>query len=548
MKYLPFVVAGALLLAPAGMAAGPVAPDFSAARIEATVQFLADDLLEGRDTGSRGYEVAARYVASRFAEIGLTPGGDDGGWYQRVTFQETRRDPEALLTIGAAGDAGREWKHGGEVLIEASPNEPLLDIRAPLVFVGYGIANKLLGIDDYAGLNVKGKIVVTLRGYPKGLPSEEGAHVAATKAMAAEARGAIGILTVDTLLSAKARPWALSQRAAMTPAFTWVDPDGKPHDEAPAIRVRAALADAPAVALFAGAPRTLAAIRAVADRAGGRPRGFALKTTARIRSTNATTTVASPNIIGVLAGSDPRLRDEYVVLSAHLDHLGIAPAVFGDKPDADRIYNGALDNAAGVATLIEAAHAASLAERPRRSILFVAFTGEEKGLRGADYFAHHPPVPIGSLVADVGLDMPMLLYRFTDLIAFGADHSTMGPLAGDAVRSMGLQLSPDPMPEQGIFTRSDHYALVRRGVPAVMLATGHANGGAAVWHDFLGGAYHSVHDDLKQKIDWVAGARFAEANYRIMRSLADADAAPRWYEKDFFGDSFAPKAPKAKQP
>ena len=546
MKYLPFLVATPLLLAPAGVPAEPVA-DFSAARIEATVRFLADDLLEGRDTGSRGYEIAARYVASRFAEIGLTPGGDGGSWYQRVTFQETRRDPEALLTIGGPGGAG-EWKHGGEVLIEANPNEPRLDIRAPLIFVGYGIANKRLGIDDYAGLGVKGKIVVTLRGYPKGLPSEEGAHAAATKAMTAEAHGAIGMMTVDTLQSAKARPWALSQRAAMTPAFTWVGPDGKPHDEAPAIRVRAALADAPAVALFAGASRSLAAIRAVADRAGGRPKGFPLRTTVRIRSANATTTMTSPNIIGVLPGSDPRLRDEYVVLSAHLDHLGIAPAAFGDKPDADRIYNGALDNAAGVATLLEAARAASLVERPRRSILFVAFTGEEKGLRGADYFAHHPPVPIGSLVADVGLDMPMLLYRFTDLIAFGADHSTMGSAVGNAARSMGLQLSPDPMPEQGIFTRSDHYALVRKGVPAVMLATGHANGGAQAWHDFLGGAYHSVSDNLDQKIDWVAGARFAEANYRIMRALADADAAPRWYEKDFFGDSFAPKAPKAKRP
>ncbi|MES2498716.1 MAG: M28 family metallopeptidase [Pseudomonadota bacterium] len=549
MSTIGALAAVALIAAP--IAAQPASdPSFTPESFRATVAFLADDLLQGRDTGSEGLEIAARYVASRFEALGLKPGGDAGSWYQRITFQQTDAGatPGSVAITGPSG-ATQRWTHGTDVLVSLSANEPKLDISAPLVFVGYGIENKRLGIDDYAGLDVKGKIVVTLRGFPKGLPSEEAAHLAATKAQVAQAHGAIAMVGVGTLLSMKTRPWAQSVHFADEPSFAWVGADGKAFDEAPAIRATATLNEPAALALFEGAPQTLAAIRAVADKEGGRPKGFALKTRIRIQSESVTKRVTSPNVVAVLPGSDPTLKAEYVVLSAHLDHIGISPAKPGDKPDADRINNGALDNAAGIATMLEVARAAASAPvAPRRSLIFLASTAEEKGLLGADYFARHPSVPIKAIVGTVDLDMPLLLYPFTDVVAFGADHSTLGPIVAKAVAPMGLTLSPDPMPAQTIFVRSDHYMFVKQGVPAVFLATGFANGGEKEWGAFLGGAYHHPGDDMAQKIDWQAGARFADANYRIMRAMADADAPPLWYAKDFFGDTFAAKAKKATRP
>lgn len=545
------LAAVALLVSPLStVAQTPDAPLFTPESFRATVAFLADDLLEGRDTGSRGYEIAARYVASRFAALGLKPGGDDGGWFQRITFQQTDRGATpGSLAITAPNGRTQSWAHGTDVLVGLNPNEPALDIAAPLVFVGYGIDNAKLGINDYAGLDVKGKIVVTLRGFPKGLPSEEGAHASATKAEAADKHGAIGMVNIDTLQSMKARPWARSVHSADNPSFAWVGADGKAFDAAPGIRITAALNEPAALALFDGAPQGVAAIRATADKPGGRPKGFALKTRIRIQSQSVTQRVTSPNVVAILPGSDPTLKAQYVVLSAHLDHIGVTPAKAGDKPDKDRINNGALDNAAGVATMLEVARAAAEAPvAPRRSLIFLASTAEEKGLLGADYYARHPSVPIDAIVGNVDLDMPLLLYPFTDVTAFGADHSTLGPIVAKAVAPMGVTLSPDPMPAQTIFVRSDHYMFVKQGVPAVFLATGFANGGDKHWDKFLNGAYHHPDDDMAQAIDWKAGARFADANYRIMRAMADADAPPLWYAKDFFGDTFAAAAKKAKRP
>jgi Zn-dependent M28 family amino/carboxypeptidase len=248
----------------------------------------------------------------------------------------------------------------------------------------------------------------------------------------------------------------------------------------------------------------------------------------------------------VLPGADPKLKDEYVILMGHLDHLGMRANA---KPGEDAIYNGALDNAAGVATMIEAARAfADSGQRPRRSVMFIANTGEEKGLLGASYFASNPTVPAGRIAAVVDLDMPLLLYRFTDVIAFGADHSQVAETVRRAAAEMGVGLSPDPMPEENIFVRSDHYEFVKEGVPAIMLATGFANGGAEKWHGFLRGAYHHPNDDLSQPIDWASGARFARLNYLISRELADSDRRPLWYKGDFFGDLFAQGQPKAPKP
>ena len=543
MRLVPLFAFAVLSSVHAG--AQDISPEFTPERVRAHVSFLADDLLEGRKTATRGHEIAARYVATQFESYGLKPGGSDG-WYQQVPFQHTARSgqPGSVTISGPAGE--RRWAHATDVLVGMDPNEMRLDVSAPLVFVGYGIDEPRLGFEDYRGLDVKGKVVVAFQGFPKGVPSEEGAYVNDAKAEVAERHGAIGLIRIDTLESSKRFAWDRRLEYANDPYFDWVTNEGKVHVDAPGIRARANLNTAAAQALFTGAPRTFEALQREASRPGKSPRGFALKTSVRIRSEGTASRVTSPNVVGILPGADPTLAAEYVVLSAHLDHLGIKSLGPADKPDADRIYNGALDNAAGVATMLEVARAAAAApNRPRRSIIFLATTAEEVGLLGAEYFARHPPVPIGQIVANVDLDMPLLLYPFTDVVAFGANHSSFGPLVAAAVEPMGIRLAPDPFPEEGYFTRSDHYMFVRQGVPAVFFVTGFANGGEKAWESFLENGYHHPDDDMLRKIDWEAGARFAEANYRVTRALADTDVTPRWNKDDFFGDRFAPNAPRA---
>lgn len=528
-------------------------PAFSAEAIRAHVTFLADDRLEGRDTGSAGHAAAARYVARQFEAIGLKPAGDRGGWYQQAPFQRTSHGPTpgTVTMTGPAGETG--WTHGADVLIAPNAREAHIALSAPVVFVGYGIDDARLGLDDYAGLDVRGKIVVALRGYPAGLPDEEGAYLAGAKARTAQTHGAIGLFSIDTIRSMKARPWARLVQAAAVPRFSWIGDDGRPFDESPGIRVAGSLNSRAAAALFAGAPRSIAAIRRDAAKPGGRPRGFALNTRMAVRFDSVSQRVTSPNVVGVVPGNDPALKGQHVVLVAHLDHIGVTPAAADDSAGpatvGDRINNGALDNAAGVATMLEVARAmARSADGPRRSILFLASTGEEKGLLGAKYFVHHAPVPIDRIIGAVSIDMPLLLYPFTDVIAFGADHSTLGPIVAGAVAPMGVTVMPDPMPQETIFLRSDHYMFARKGVPAMFLATGYANGGKDAWRQFLGGAYHRPGDDLSQPIDWAAGARFAEVNYRVARALADGGTPPRWYRRNFFSDMFAPHAARAPDP
>jgi Zn-dependent M28 family amino/carboxypeptidase len=263
----------------------------------------------------------------------------------------------------------------------------------------------------------------------------------------------------------------------------------------------------------------------------------------RLRDGNVERTLKSANVLGILPGADPKLKDEYVVLSAHLDHLGMA------RQPGDKIFNGAMDNATGVATMLETARAfATSGKRPRRSILFVALGGEEEGLIGSEYLARHPVVGTGKVVADVNLDMPILLYDFEDVVAFGAEHSTLGPIVADAAAKMGVTLSPDPMPSENLFVRSDHYSFVKAGVPSIFLVTGFKNGGEKAFRTFLKSNYHQVGDDVSQPFDWNAGAKFAKINYLIAREIADRDEAPRWYQGNSYGDRYAKNAPKAPKP
>ena len=241
----------------------------------------------------------------------------------------------------------------------------------------------------------------------------------------------------------------------------------------------------------------------------------------------------------VLRGSDPRLNQEYVVMSAHLDHLGVGEPVAGDA-----IYNGAYDNASGVAVLLEVARAfARLPVAPRRSVLFLAVTGEEEGLNGSDFFAHHPTLPIDRVVADTNLDMFLMLHPLRDVIAFGAEHSSLGPTVEEAARRLGIEVSQDPFPEEVLFIRSDHYSFVQQGVPAIFLTGGFKTGdpavdGRAAWDKWMRETYHHPGDDMSQVIDFAAGAQFAKLNFLISYLVAQNDDAPRWNPGDFFGDKF----------
>ena len=552
------IVAAPLAAAPDAPAAAqaeqemPLDPRFSPARVRADVAFLSDDLLEGRETGSRGHEIAARFVAERFAALGLVPMGDETAqgrsYLQRITLQKTEKlDKPAGVTVTDARGNSSTFDHGVDSLVGMNANEPQLDISAPLVFVGYGIDSPRFGLNDYAGLDVKGKIVVMLTGYPLGLPSEEGAYFSRSKNRMAMAHGAIGVVTLDTALSARTHSWERRLRQSTGISYSWVDPKtGTVFQDAPAIRASASLDDKAAEHLLAGAPKSLAQLRAIAGRKGGVPKGFALKASARIFGQSSSSRVTSPNVVAMLPGSDPALRSDYVVLSGHLDHLGISKARPGEPADKDRINNGALDNAAGAATTLEVAHVlAGDKVAPRRSVIFLVSTGEERGLLGAGYYARNPTVPAEKIVGNVDLDMPLLLYPFTDVIAFGADHSTLGAEVAAAVAPMKIRLSPDPMPQENIFVRSDHFRFVQQGVPAVFFATGYANGGEEKWKAFLDKTYHGPQDDMSQPINWRAAARFAEANYRVTRAMADGEAPPLWYKGDFFGDLFASGAVKA---
>jgi len=519
---------------------------FEPERFRGHVVFLADDALEGREAGTRGYDIAARYVASQFAGLGLKPGNGDS-WYQQVRLARATARPGAKLTIG-----NQSFNSGETFIFAPSVQARPLNVEAPLVFVGHGIDAPAHGHDDYRGLDVRGKVVVMVAGLPEGLRSDVAAHLGSGRAMMAAKRGAVGAIILRLEAAAAQAPMSRLAGFASRPATTWVKEDGNPG--APHQQLRfTAIVDAPvANAMFAGARRSWAQV-ATDLAAKRRPAGFPLRPRVRAERTAEVETFTSPNVVGIIPGSDPALADEYVVLMAHLDHVGIhSESANGqrnvDPNSSDKIFNGAMDNATGIATLIEVAREFNEpAHRQRRPILLAAVTAEEKGLLGASFMATNPVVN-GRIVGLVNLDMPILTYDFQDVVAFGAEHSQLGQMVERAAGAMNVALTPDPLPEQGLFTRSDHYPFVQAGVPSVFLMTGFRNGGEQQFKGFLEGNYHSVRDDLSQPFNWRAGARFAELNYRIARELADAPTAPRWYRGSFFGDTLAGDQPRAAPP
>jgi Zn-dependent M28 family amino/carboxypeptidase len=537
VKRLAAVLALPLLLGPVAAQNRADSPgEVSAGNIHAHMAFLASDRLRGREAGTPEFDMAASYVAAQMKGLGLTPmGGQTSGeraYFQHVPLLAYRTSDQGRLTLKAKSGRNQPLIFGKDYLVGGSPLATSQDIGAPLVFVGFGLVAPEHNRDDYRGLDVKGKIVVALAGAPKFLQTEERAYYRSgrTKLAEAEKHGAVGFISVGTLTGEKLYPFANMVRQYQSWGMTWRRPDGKPF-------VQSTIPSLAGVSV-AGAHKLLGKdtdkILAAAESDEGTVQGFALPLSLHAVLHSEIRNVESENVVGVFPGSDAKLKNEYVVLSAHLDHIGVTPPVNGDS-----INNGALDNASGVATTLEVARLLRAGGTPpKRSILFLIDTAEEKGLVGADYFARNPTVPRASIAADVDLDMPILTYDFTDVVAFGADRSSIGPAVKRAAARMNIKLSPDPMPDEGIFTRSDHYRFVEQGVPAVFLAMGYANGGKAATEFFMRNHYHKPSDDLSQAIRYEVGAKFARLNYEITRELADG-ARPSWNKGDFFAAKFA---------
>lgn len=501
--------------------ANPVPTTPAAKRIRADVAFLADDLLEGREAGQRGHELAARYLTARMIDLGLDPGAGNG-YEQRIRFltRSIRRDDKSFIAIG-----NERLPHGRDILVSPG-SAPVTTAQA--VFVGYGLEDARFKLDDYAGLDVREKIVVALAGFPTGLPTDVSAHLNNRKAALAARHGAIGMIVVDTPTRQRVSPWASRLTRAHSRSLAWLEPDGTPHSDAPGIKATATMNDAASARLFAGAQSDWAAIKAAIADTAARPHGFVIGKPATIAASVEASPTTSPNIIGLIPGRDPRRAREVVVLSAHLDHLGLSDS------GPDRVFNGALDNATGVAVLLEVARALKAGPPPRRTIAVVALTAEEKGLLGSDYLAAFPPFGERRMVANVNIDMPVLLGRFTGVLAFGAEHSSVGDAVARAARSEGLAMVPDPTPEQAYFTRSDQYSFVKAGVPAVKLNPQFDPAGAAREAAFRSTDYHSQSDSIALPIRWDEADRFARLNLSIARDLANTPATPVWKSNSYF--------------
>ncbi len=493
----------------------------------AHVQYLADDKLEGRDTGSRGFETAARYVAGHFRNAGLRPAGTQG-YFQPVEFAARQIDEaHSSLELVREGKAER-LTLGDEAFfgLEANPGE---NVEAPMVFVGYGLRVPEMNYDDFAELDLRGKIAVLVTGGPAKMPGPVKAHyqTGEERWKALKEAGVIGVAKIQNPKAIEV-PWSRTSASRLQPDMELAEPGlGEAEGEQIALRINPERAEK----FFEGSGHTYAEIEAALKADQPLPH-FPLAKTVRARIAARRWQVKSNNVAGVLPGSDEKLRNEYVVLSAHLDHVGI-----GEPVEGDRIYNGAMDDASGIASLIEIARAMHDAgAKPRRSILFLAVTGEEKGLLGSRYFAAHPTVDGRNIVADLNMDMFLPLFPLKWLEVQGLGESTLGDEVRGIAAETGVQVQADKEPDRNRFIRSDQYSFIRKGVPALAFKFGYVPGDAeekifrAWYHD----RYHAPSDDAKQPVDVAAAAQFNAILERLAAHVADAAERPRWKSDSFF--------------
>jgi Zn-dependent M28 family amino/carboxypeptidase len=536
-----FAVSGVLVWSQSGVAA---LSDEARGKIWwAHVQKLADPSMNGRLTGSDDYLRAAAYVVDQFKAYGLTPAGVDGGYFQPVHFN-VQRVIASKSSMSLVVDGKVTPLVLGEDAILGSRSAQVGKVDAPLVFIGYGLHLPESQYDDFNSAEVpvsslKGKVVVYINGGPADLPGALKSFARTSPfARALREAGAVGTISIPTPKSMDFG-WQRMASSASQPGMRL-----SPAADADAVAARhPALADerramfsatfnpAQAEKLFAGTGHTFAEMLALADAQKPLPH-FALGKSVTATVVGETSHVVSPNIVGELKGSDPALSKQYVLVSAHLDHLGVGAPINGKT-----IYSGAMDDASGVATVLETAKKLSQAKtRPKRSVLFVIFTAEEKGLLGSRYFAGHPTVPESAIDADLNLDMFMPLFALKKLHVQGLEESTLGEDAKKVGAEHGIVIAPDPEPDRNSFIRTDQYSFVQAGVPALAMKFGWTMGSPEykAWRGWLAQRYHSTDDDLTQPVDLVAAAQFNDFFADLARAVADDPARQHYLATSFF--------------
>jgi len=491
------------------------------------VKVLADDNMEGRETGSAGLRRAQAYIVDQLKRAGLQPAGTDG-YYQPVKFQSRQiieKDSSAALV--RSGTA--EPLTLGEDVILSTRVDLASELEAPLVFVGYGLSIPEKDYDDLSGLDLNGKVAVILNGTPTDIPGPLASHYqsAAERWKTLHKAGAVGVINIVNPATMDI-PWSRMSVNRAHPNMSLADPE---FNETEGEKLSLIFNPAKAAMLFKGSGHTFEEVLSIAKDRKQLPR-FPLAASIRVKATVGKKNVESANVVAQLPGSDPELKKEYVVLSAHIDHLGI-----GEPINGDRIYNGAMDNGSGSALLLDMALSLKKSpEKLNRSILFVFVTAEEKGLLGSKYFAAKPTVDSKSMVADINVDMFLPIVPLKVLTVFGLAESDLGDAAREVAQAHGIAVQPDPEPQRNLFIRSDQYNFIRHGIPALAMNVGVAPGSPEqqIFKDWLTQRYHAPSDDVNQPVDLSTAAKYEEVVRGLMISVANNPQRPQWKQDSFF--------------
>jgi Zn-dependent M28 family amino/carboxypeptidase len=491
------------------------------------VKVLADDNMEGRETGSAGLQRAEAYIVEQLKQAGLQPAGSDG-YYQRIKFQ-SREIVEKESSLALVRDGKVEPLVLGEDAFFSTRVDLAPELQSPMVFVGYGLSIPEKNYDDLAGLDLNGKVAVILNGSPADIPGPLASHyqTAAERWKTLRAAGVVGVITVANPASMDI-PWSRMSVNRTHPSMSLADPE---FNETEGEKLVLYFNPASAGKLFEGSGHTFEELVTIAKERKQLPR-FPLSASIKVKAALEKKNLESANVVAKLPGNDPDLKNECVVLSAHIDHLGIGAPINGDS-----IYNGAMDNASGSALLLDVA--ASLKKSPeklKRSILFLFVTGEEKGLLGSKYFAAHPTVDPKSMVADINVDMFLPIVPLKILTVYGLAESDLGDMARQIAESHGITVQADLEPQRNIFIRSDQYNFIRHGIPALAMGVGAAPGSPEqkILKDWLTQRYHAPSDDLNQPVDLAAAALYEEVVRGLMIDVAQSPQRPQWKQDSFF--------------
>jgi Zn-dependent M28 family amino/carboxypeptidase len=507
---------------------GPVASHFDGKSWWEHVKFFADDALEGRDTGSEGLRKAQAYAVEQFKKVGLEPAGTSG-YYQPVRFDQFQVDESKSSLTLFNGTQSAPLSFADDAYISSRATRVSSAITAPLVFAGYGLKIPENNLDELADLQVKGRIVVYLAGSPSDIPTALASHYQTPleRWKSLRAAGAIGTITIFNPASMDI-PWSRISVNRNHPSMDLADAE---FHETPGLKLSVVFNPASAEKLFAGSGHTFAEIAALGKDRKPLPH-FPLAVSLKAEARILTSTVESANLVAKLSGSDPALENEFVVLSAHLDHVGMGAPINGD-----RIYNGAMDDGSGSALVLDIASSLKAhPEKVKRSILFLLVSAEEKGLLGSKYFATHPTIPAKSVVADVNVDMFLPIVPLKFLKILGLEESELGTQAAAVAKSMGITPIADPEPLRNAFIRSDQYSFIKQGVPAVKIDVGFELGTPEqkIFKDWLTNRYHAPSDDINQPVNLETAARYLEFTRRLLVDTANAPRRPSWNPASFF--------------